>query len=157
MCWILSHKPFKWILRQGNDLTGPLRRLQEPKQCGETSCSAKSLTGVCLPGACLHSQQIIPFWYLHASARKPDATRVIRIRVACSLPDKSHLDTRPAMGRKSVWVTRAALRRDGSSWWSCPLRQKKTLACLQLLWFPFWPPVMGWIWSSFKNVVPFFT
>lgn len=28
--------------------------------------------------------------------------RVIRIRVACSLPDKSHLDTCPAEGRKSV-------------------------------------------------------
>ncbi len=58
---------------------------------------------------------------------------------------------------KEVSVGNAALRRDSSSWWSCPLRQKKTLACLQLLWCPAWPPVMGWIWSSFKNVVPFFT
>ena len=34
--------------------------------------------------------------------------------------------------------------------------EENTGACLQLLWRPAWPPVMGWIWSSFKNVVPFF-
>lgn len=121
------------------------------------SCSPKSLTGVCLPGVCLHSQQIIPFWYLHAPARKPDGARVIRIRVA-SLAARQKPPWYMS-GRGKEVIVGNACRSEARR---LPLMElpfaleENTGACLQLLWRPAWPLVMGWIWSSFKNVVPFF-
>ena len=153
--WCVGYCPishFKWILCLGNHVPGPLHSNAE--WC--PVLQSRWLACAC-PGGRLHSQQIIPFWYLHASARRPDAKRVIGKREARSLPDKIHIDTCPAEGRKSEQGTWAVLRTDVSSWWSCPLHQKKTVACLQLLWCPAWPPVIGWIWSLFKNLVPFFT